>query len=490
MRGSFVYGLVVALGVVATINQVVFAQQPYYAADDADVTRRLEFAESRIQELESLLSERESMVRVQPASLHYDSVIRRLDVLETMVAAGGKAGADGKDDWTDTHGQKWKHKWGGRIMMDYVNFANQNGDSLTVAPVASDYFEFRRLRLFCSGTGYGVFDYKFQLDFEPEGSAVGDDDSGVSIKDMYVGIHDLPLLGYVRAGHFKGPFSLEELTSSKYITFMERSLPNAFATGRKVGVAAYNSTDSQYLTWAGGIYFDAIDDKDHELYDDNQGAELVGRMTWLPYYDESTDGRYMLHTGVAGRYVDDQDGSIRFRSRPEVHEGPRWIDTGALLGPSYYTLGLEAAWVHGPFSLQSEFMGTKVDSPANGDPNFYGAYLYASYFLTGENRRYKKSAAAFDRVKPLENFWIVKTPDGRCCGRGAWELAARWSYLDLSGTGNALSGTQNDMTFGVNWYMNPYTRMMFNYIHAWNSYTNNALRPETDIWAVRLQVDF
>jgi phosphate-selective porin OprO/OprP len=122
--------------------------------------------------------------------------------------------------------------------------------------------------------------------------------------------------------------------------------------------------------------------------------------------------------------------------------------------------------------------------------DFYGGYVYGSFFLTGENRAYKVSSAAFDRVKPLENFWIVRTCDGTCVGTGALELTARWSFLDITGTTDFESGTQNDITIGANWYWNPYTRMMVNYIRAWNSYSNNALEAETDILALRWQVDF
>ncbi|MBI3462588.1 MAG: hypothetical protein HY000_05935 [Planctomycetes bacterium] len=41
---------------------------------------------------------------------------------------------------------------------------------------------------------------------------------------------------------------------------------------------------------------------------------------------------------------------------------------------------------------------------------------------------------------------------------------ARWSYLDLNDE-NIDSGILNDVTLGVNWYLNAYTRLMFNYIH-------------------------
>lgn len=458
MRVLKLMGRLVAMGVVAMVSGTAFAQS-YYVGDQV-----VPVSEAKLSELS-----------------------QRLEALETSMTLMGKDGKDGKDGWEDVSTEGWSHKWGGRIMGDYVNFANQNADSIGEAGDAQDYFEMRRMRLFVEGEGYGIYDYKLQVDFEPEFN--GND--GVSMKDAYFGIHELPYLGYARFGNYKAPFSLEELTSSKYITFIERSLPNVFAPARRVGATAYDHTASQNITWAYGIFFQDIDQVLMERQDDNQGTILAGRVTWLPYYDEPSKGRYLLHTGLAYQYVDDADDSVRFRPRPEVHEGPRWMDTGALAADDYNVVGAEGAIVWGPLSLQSEFMYVPVDDVGGVDYDFYGAYVYGSWFLTGENRVYSRSSGAFSRVKPYTNFWAV-----RCAGigPGAVELGIRYSFLDLSGTGDEEAGMMNDLTLGVNWYWNPHIRWMFNYIHNWNKYDNNPNAPgglaENDILAIRGQVDF
>ena len=79
---------------------------------------------------------------------------------------------------------------------------------------------------------------------------------------------------------------------------------------------------------------------------------------------------------------------------------------------------------------------------------------------------------------------------GAGVGPGAVELAARWSYLDLRGTGHANGGVQNDLTVGLNWYWNPYVRWTFNYIHSWTKYDNGDATAENDILGIRGQVDF
>ena len=59
-------------------------------------------------------------------------------------------------------------------------------------------------------------------------------------------------------------------------------------------------------------------------------------------------------------------------------------------------------------------------------------YAFVSYFLTGENRPYNRKMGVFDRVKPYEDFFRVRTCDGNVgTGHGAWELAYRFSYIDM-----------------------------------------------------------
>lgn len=405
----------------------------------------------------------------------------RIAALEAALAEKDKE----EVKWESVHGQKWSGKVGGRIMGDSILYPNVDPDIVAVDPgdMAQNYFEFRRLRIFLSGTGYGVYDYKFQLDWE-KGAAV--------LKDMYVGIHEIPLLGYVRFGHFKGPSGLEQLTSSKYITFMERALPvDSFTMDRRVGVAAFKNSahDTFHINY--GAFFESVDPETMDRVDDNQGIRLGARGVWTPIY--TANGRGALHLGASFQYVDDADDSVQFRNRPEVHQNNRWVDTGAYDARDYGILGLEMASVYGPFSLQSELFYTDVNGTnGNADMDLYGAYVYGSWFLTGEARNYENDEKVFGRVKPHTNFWIVPTCDGPCAGWGAWELAARWSYVDytdpaLAGVGSA--GQLSDMTLGINWYWNPYTRVMFEYIHPWLN-RNDIGANEADILGMRMQVDF
>ena len=75
-------------------------------------------------------------------------------------------------------------------------------------------------------------------------------------KDVYMQLKNVPYIGNIKVGHFKEPFSMEELTSSKYITFLERALPNAFAPSRNTGIQLHDTLLDGRMTYAVGIFKD------------------------------------------------------------------------------------------------------------------------------------------------------------------------------------------------------------------------------------------
>lgn len=382
-------------------------------------------------------------------------------------------------EWEDMSSDKWTVKLGGHVQLDYINWAEASpaitGDT--------DYFEFRRLRLVADGTGYGLYDFRLQMTLEPE--TVGESGGAATspdVKDAYFSANEVPILGRWRIGNFFVPFGLEQVTNDTNNVFMERSIPTqgVFCADREVGTAFYNCSADQRITWSGGFFFDNISDTIKERIDDNQGYRLSGRLTYLPYYDEPSNGRYLIHTGCGVLYTDDQDDSVRFRARPQIHEGPRLIDSGARAAEDYITENVEAAIVWGRVTLQSEGYICTIHQTNGDNPTINGAYAHLSYFITGENRifeRYGQHGAQFGRNVPYSNFFHVHG----CCAPGAWEAKCRYSYLDLN---NLNAGQYNDVTTGFNWYWSDRTRVMFDWIHP---ITTNAVFGDAnaDILAVR-----
>ncbi len=339
-----------------------------------------------------------------------------------------------------------KLKIGGRLQNDYGYFAEDSGVERRLDENFDDGTEFRRARLYFSGQIYDDIDFKVQYDF-----AGGDAD----FKDVYLGMKNVPFVGHVRIGQFKEPFSLEELTSSNYITLMERSLVNTFAPGRNTGFMFHDTLLNKRMTWAAGVF------RQTDSFGDGTGGrdyDVTARLTGLPLYKDG--GKKLVHLGLSYSHQNYDDGTARFRARPESHLSPRLADTGNFSADYGDFIGAEAAWVNGPFSLQGEYVQAFVqgEKSTDGDPKFWAASVQASYFLTGEHRPYKTSSGAFNRVRPLKNF-------GKDGGLGAWELAARLSYLDLNDDG-VNGGRLQDLTLGLNWYLNPNVRTMWNYVLA------------------------
>ena len=141
------------------------------------------------------------------------------------------------------------------------------------------------------------------MDFANRGinSVINSKDQSTAFKDVYIQVRELPMLGNVRVGHFKECFGLEDLTSDNYTTFMERSLNDegAFCPGRNDGIMTYNWTENQRATWAIGAFTNQTGyDQPPTFVFDHWGLDMPMRFTYLPWYDEASGGRGLVHTGL------------------------------------------------------------------------------------------------------------------------------------------------------------------------------------------------
>jgi phosphate-selective porin OprO/OprP len=164
--------------------------------------------------------------------------------------------------------------------------------------------------------------------------------------------------------------------------------------------------------------------------------------------------------------------NVRLRERPEARvDGTRFVDTGNIDADQLVAYGAEFAAQHKNFFVQGEYFDITADRRVpnliSGDPKFEGWYVQGAWTITGEPRRYAIASATFDSPRPTKNFSLK---DG---GIGAWELAARYSTLDLNHdrgvvggpltTGAIRGGEQDIVTLGLNWYPNQTVRFMASY---------------------------
>ena len=365
----------------------------------------------------------------------------------------------------DTCDKNFRFKFGGRVLWDATIWNANNEIETAVGDDLRNGTEFRSARIYFAGEIYKHVIFKAEYDFA--------NDEGTDFKDVYIGLQDVWVEGSeLLLGNARNPFSIENLTSSRFSTFMERALPDAFAPGRQAGLHVSSPwLDDRLLT---AFAITQTPDNDQFAHSGNDFT-VTSRIAGVPYL--AADDQ-LIHLGIAHSFNKYEDDEAQYRQRPEVHDSPYWVDTGTFEASEGHTVGAEAAGVFGPFSVQGEYVHTFVDSDIADDPEFSGYYAFVSWFVTGEHRNYKVGEGKFDRVKVKNNFL---TGNG---GFGAWELAARYSHIDLDDNG-ATGGELGDVTAGVNWYLNPNTRLMLNYVHA--DLDNVS---DTDAFMMRTQIDF
>ena len=384
-------------------------------------------------------------------------------------ASSGSGGSDldlkvkwkGAPELASTDG-KFKFKVRGRVMGDF-NSIDQ--DEAITGEQDINGVELRRARLGVEGVVYYDWKYKFEADFAGDGTAV---------KDAYIAYANWApwKKSEIIVGNFKVATSLEDMTSSRFITFMERSaFIEAFGIDRQIGGGVW-AGDKHWSFQTG--YYGANSGDQGDFFDDQ--STYSARATVAPINNDTT----VVHLGASYRHRDagtlrDTGAADLFRYRAraaDLHLADRFIATPTI-GDADDMFVLEGALVYNSFSVQGEYSQLETDIPttiAPGvSPTYDGWYVEASWFLTGEMRNYKADSGSFGRVK-------VKNPVyGGSGGWGAWQLAGKYDVLDLSdgaaainasGAPNAVMcdecGEQKTWLIGLNWWLTDYTALKFN----------------------------
>ncbi len=372
------------------------------------------------------------------------------------------------------HGLKFKTrdgnfetKIGGRLHLqaayhDQDNIAGQN---------INDGLEIRRGRLHVKGKFYHDWKYYAQYDFAG---------NKTHIKDLWVGYTGLKPYGldFIGFGHLKQGYSLEIEMSSNDIPFIERALDTAITeavTDRALGMRL--QSHGKYWFAAGGLYGESIGKGNDE------GWGTAGRVILAPLHDETR----VVHVGVRGAYRQPSNGSgPHFKYKSSHQSGFELVDTGTLADTQDIGLiGGEAAVVYGPFGVEGEYTHAMLNRKHGlKDLRFDGFHVQATWSLTGESKAasYKQSAGKFKRLKPRQYFSLSHG------GLGAWELAARYGWIDLNDD-DVHGGRAQDFTVAMNWYLNPFVRLMFDWTHQLNN-SRIQQAEDLDVFQVRTQLTF
>lgn len=397
---------------------------------------------------------------VRELSLRVTELERRLagdegDAANPPATPSGQAPHAGADrptaaasSWRD--GLRWRSADGtvelearGRLAHDWT-FLSADDDLERHVGGVSDGSEFRRARLSVAATFRERFEVVAGLDFADDGRG--------EFRDVGFSIGRLPGGSTLKVGHFKEPFSLDEVSSSRTHPLLERSAATALAPGRNAGLTLQGHAGRR-LSWSVGTYRDTDDFGRSEK--GGESVQVTGRLTGLPW---RRDGDHLLHLGIAHSRRHADFDLVRFEARPEVHQAPGYLRAGPIpLDGGLDLTGVELALLAGRFSLQAE--RTRLRLPAaNGDRlELSGGYALVSAFVTGGRRRYRESTGRFSGVEVGR-----ATYDG---GPGAVEAVLRYSDLDLN-DGFVRGGRMESITLGANWYSDENTRLGVNWVRS------------------------
>lgn len=292
----------------------------------------------------------------------------------------------------------------------------------------------------------------------------------------------------ITVGQYKQPNSLEELSSTKNNDFISKAMTtNMQGMSRRMGA----KVETAKANWgATASYFgNEITNNESPSLGSGNGFGLRG------YYAPINSDGNILHLGLS--YIDmeartslDQSWA-RLRVRPDADaSAQRLIDTGDLKDADRLkTMGLEGAFVSGPFKVQAEYMTTTVNRNLTSDFSGDSWYVYGVWNITGETWGYKGGT--------------LTTGLGDNPGKGMWQLAARYDTANLNDgrvdfanplapvvTG-VMGGEESNWTVGVNWYLRSNFKLSANYVMVdsskYSSIAKNYVDDNPDIFEMRAQ---
>jgi phosphate-selective porin OprO/OprP len=343
-------------------------------------------------------------------------------------------------------------QFGGRIQIDAAAYDQD------ITPL-NNGAELRRARFFIKGVLYKNWQYKLETDFAED---------QLDVTDAYVKHKPTGII----LGQYKVPFTLEQLTSSRFISFMERAA-DGVREGRRLSVGWQGH--GHVWTVGASLFGQAIGDE-------TQGDEGVGfavRGVFRPWQTE--DGN-LIHLGLStfSQQPADETEMTRVRQRPWSHvTDVRFVDTGDIDNvDGERGINAEFSSVFGSFSVQAEYTDFEIERHAGfTDENFDVWYVYGTWMSRGSKRGYDSKIGAYTRSK-------VKN--------GTWELGLRYSVFDLQST-TIPGGRQEGWTVGLNYYVNPKLRFMGNFLLVDtedSAVTLDGENEQINIVQFRLSVDF
>ena len=352
---------------------------------------------------------------------------------------------DGFIKWFSEDGN-YKMWMDNRVQLDGYMFSSDAFNKL------GNGFTIRRMRFAIKAEFWKNWYGEIDLDFES---------SETEIKDAYLKYTPDSKKWNLKAGHFKEGYGMETTTTSRYLTFMERSFSSKFDPSRHLGFQANYFGNNILLI--GGLHFNTVGDaeevgftKDHNKKDGmDEGYSVTGRAVWAPINEADK----LLHLGVAGTYRTPkthwEDGAYRIstRSHSAVNR-KKFLDTDDIAGVDNVTgYTFELAGKLNGIMMQGEYKVHNVNMIEGVDASFEGYYLQVAHLLMGGRHNYNKPEGEFTRITQGSD-------------KGDIELAFRYDYIDLNDfEAGIYGGSAEGYTLGLNYYVNPNIKFVANYTY-------------------------
>lgn len=285
--------------------------------------------------------------------------------------------------------------------------------------------------------------------------------SELELKDAYVKYTFDSGNFNIKAGQFRESFGMETVTTSRYVTFIERSYMSKLDPSRHLGLQLNHWADKYLIT--GGVHFNTIGDAEELMFSqdankDNgtdEGYSFTGRAVYRPILDDEK----VLHLGIAGSYRTPKTSaeipnSFRYSTRSHTSiNRKKYIDTDDILNVENQSmLDFELAGAYKGLMFQGEYKTTTINRLDDlSSVNIDGFYMQAGYLLFGGKYNYNRAEGEFTRVSRGKDY-------------GDLELAFRYDYINANDfDAEIYGGSAEAYTLGLTYHFNPNVKFMVNY---------------------------
>lgn len=339
--------------------------------------------------------------------------------------------------------QKLNIKAGGRIYVDYIH--KESFENSIENRILENGMNISSTEIDIKGTVYQNVEFNFKTDFKG---------TNLTTKRAFIGYKNLPFIGTLRVGYQYEPFRFSALNSSKYSTFIGKTNNHYFSSKSNMGVVAFNSFFEDRFTVQFGLFQNGNNSKNK--LDSKDGFAFTSRVVTLPYIHSKK--KQLLHFGFGFSYRKPESKNYDLRIPFDSYFSLTNSTDNVALTNCVYLFNLEIVYIYKSFSFQSEYTGGRIQGFPN-DFNIGNFYGNLSWILTGEQKKYIGGYNGFGEIQPKQNLNLTKK------GWGAWEFAVGFSQTKLPER-IFRNRKFSDFTLGFNWYLNPYSRIMFDFSHS------------------------